>query len=155
MVFVRKGTFIILGLQDISFFNVTSDRALPFLGLSSAESTLTVQAQNHPQEKEMQKCKMVVWGGLTNSWEKKWKAKEKRKWKWNVKVSHVQLFWEPMDCPWNSPGQNTVVGSLSFLQGLFPSQGLNPGLLHCKWILYQLSHKGSPSECRQNMSWST
>ena len=35
--------------------------------------------QNHPQEKEMQKCKMAVWGGLTNSWEKKWKAKEKRK----------------------------------------------------------------------------
>ena len=35
--------------------------------------------QDHPQEKEKQKGKMVVWGGLTNSWEKKWKAKEKRK----------------------------------------------------------------------------
>ena len=41
-------------------------------------------------------------------------------------------------------GQNTGVGSLSLLQGIFPTQGLNPGLLHCKQILYQLSHKGSP-----------
>ena len=46
---------------------------------------------------------------------------------------------------WNSPGQNTGVGSLSLLQGIFPSQGSNPGLLHCRRILYQLSHKGSPS----------
>ena len=46
--------------------------------------------------------------------------------------------------PWNSPGQNTGVGSLSLLQGIFPTQGLSPGLLHCRQILYQLSHKGSP-----------
>ena len=46
--------------------------------------------------------------------------------------------------PWNSPGQNTGVGSLSFLQGIFPTQRSNPGLLHCRWILYQLSHQGSP-----------
>jgi len=46
--------------------------------------------------------------------------------------------------PWNSPGQNTGVGSLSLFQGIFPTQGLNPGLPHCRWILYQLSHKGSP-----------
>jgi len=46
--------------------------------------------------------------------------------------------------PWNSPGQNTGVGSLSLFQGIFPTQGSNPGLLHCRWILYQLSHKGSP-----------
>ena len=45
--------------------------------------------------------------------------------------------------PWNSPGQNTGVGSLSLLQGIFPTQGLNPGLLGCRWILYQLSHKES------------
>ena len=46
--------------------------------------------------------------------------------------------------PWNSPGQNTGVGSLPFIQGLFPTQGSNPGLPHCRWILYQLSYKGSP-----------
>ena len=46
--------------------------------------------------------------------------------------------------PWNSPGQNTGVGSYSLLQGIFPTQGSNPGLPHCRRILYQLSHKGSP-----------
>ena len=46
--------------------------------------------------------------------------------------------------PWNSPGQNTGVGSLSLLPRIFPTQGSNPGLLHCRWLLYQLSHKGSP-----------
>ena len=46
--------------------------------------------------------------------------------------------------PWNSPGQNTEAGGLSLLQGIFPTRGLNPGLLHCGQILYQLSHKGSP-----------
>ena len=46
--------------------------------------------------------------------------------------------------PWNSPGQNTRVGSLSILQGIFPTQRWIPGLLHCSRILYQLIHKGSP-----------
>ena len=41
-------------------------------------------------------------------------------------------------------GQNTGVGSFSLLWGIFPTQGSNPGLLHCRWLLYQLSHKGSP-----------
>ena len=44
----------------------------------------------------------------------------------------------------NSLGQNTGVGSLSLLQGIFPTQGPNPGLPHCRQILYQLSHQGSP-----------
>ena len=47
--------------------------------------------------------------------------------------------------PWNSLGQNTGVDSLSLLQGIFPTKVLNPGLPHCRWILYQLSHKGSPT----------
>ena len=41
--------------------------------------------------------------------------------------------------PWTSPGRNSGVGSLSLLQGIFPTQGLNPGLPHCGRILYQLS----------------
>ena len=45
--------------------------------------------------------------------------------------------------PWNSPGQNTGVGSLSLLQHIFPTQGSNPGLPHCRRILYQLSYQGS------------
>ena len=46
--------------------------------------------------------------------------------------------------PWNSPSQNTGGGSCSLLQGILPTQGFNPGLLHCRRILYQLSHQGSP-----------
>ena len=46
--------------------------------------------------------------------------------------------------PWNSPGQNTGVSSHSLIQGIFPTQVSNPGLPHCKWILYQLSHQASP-----------
>ena len=62
------------------------------------------------------------------------------KWK---SLSRVRLFATPW-IPWNSPGQNTGVGSLSLLQGIFSTQGSNPGLPHCTWILYQLSHQGSP-----------
>ena len=44
----------------------------------------------------------------------------------------------------NSPGKNTGVGCHAPLQGIFPTQELNPGLPHCRRILYQLSHQGSP-----------
>ena len=67
---------------------------------------------------------------------------------WNgkkVKVAQsCPTLQYPMDSSWNSPGQNTGVGSLSLLQGIFPTLESNPGLLHCRQILYQLSHKGSP-----------
>ena len=56
--------------------------------------------------------------------------------------------------PWNSPGQNTGMGSLSLLQGIFPTQGLSPGLLHCRQILYQLSHQGSPCISTEPYSYS-
>ena len=55
--------------------------------------------------------------------------------------------------PWISPGQNTGVGSLFLLQGIFPTQESNLGLLHCRQILYKLSylvaHKGSPKSISQ------
>ena len=47
--------------------------------------------------------------------------------------------------PRSSPGQNTGVGSLSLLQGIFPTQGSNPGLPYCRQIHYQLSYQGSPT----------
>ena len=59
-------------------------------------------------------------------WTRKWKS-----------LSHARLIVD-------SPGQNTGVGSLFLLQGIFPTQGSNPGLPHCRWFLYQLSYKGSP-----------
>ena len=67
--------------------------------------------------------------------------------KWSeVKVAHSCPTLQPCGLygPWNSPGQNTGVGSCSLLQGIFPTQGSNPSLLHCRRILYHLSHKGSP-----------
>ena len=45
-------------------------------------------------------------------------------------------------CPWNPQGQNTGVGSFSLLQGIFLTQGSNPGLLHCRQILYHLNYWG-------------
>ena len=47
--------------------------------------------------------------------------------------------------PWSSPGENTGLGCHALLQGIFLIQGLNPGLLHCRWILYHLSHGSSLS----------
>ena len=67
----------------------------------------------------------------------------------NFKVKVIQSCLTLCDphglySPWNCSVQNTGVGSLSFLQRIFPTQGSNPCLRHCRWILYQLRHKGSP-----------
>ena len=59
-------------------------------------------------------------------------------------LSIVPTLCGPLYSPWNSPGQNTGVGSLSLLQGIFPNQESNWGLLHCSRILFQLSYQGSP-----------
>ena len=71
-------------------------------------------------------------------------------WRWQVKVNADQLSLtlrpHGLYSQWDSPGQNTGVGSLSLLQWTFPTQGSNPGLLHCRQILYQLSHRGSPEK---------
>ena len=48
-------------------------------------------------------------------------------------------------CPWSPPGKSTGMGCHALLQGISPIQGLNPGLLHCRQILYNLSHQGSPN----------
>ena len=65
-------------------------------------------------------------------------------WSESRKVVSNSLWPYGLYSPWNSPGQNTGVGSRSLLQEIFPTQGSNPGLSHCKRILYQLNHKGSP-----------
>ena len=65
-------------------------------------------------------------------------------------LSHAWLC-NPMDCSLpgssvhrDSPGRNTRVGCHALLWGIFPNQGSNPGLLHCRWIPYHPSHQGSP-----------
>ena len=78
--------------------------------------------------------------------------------KWDLiklkETSHSVVFnslWpHGLYSPWNSPGQNTGVCSLSLLQGTFPTQGLNPSLPHCMQIPYQLSHKGSPIKLKSS-----
>ena len=54
--------------------------------------------------------------------------------------------WQPTRIrrPWDSPGKNTGVCNLSLLKEIFPTQGSNPGLPHCRQIHYRLSHQGSP-----------
>ena len=72
---------------------------------------------------------------------------------WKVKVApSCPTFCNPTDCspcqslcPWNSPGKNTEVGSHSLLQIIFPTQGSNLGLLHCRQVLHHLSHQGNSS----------
>ena len=78
-----------------------------------------------------------IWKGKTFSWTL---VKESE----SGSVVSDSLRPNGLYSPWNSPGQNTGVGSLSLLQGIFPNQGRNPGLPHCRQILYQMSHKGSP-----------
>ena len=62
-----------------------------------------------------------------------------------MKVTQSRLSLRPhgLYSLWNSPDQNTGVGSPSLLQGIFPIEELNRGLLHCRKILYQLSYQGS------------
>ena len=61
-------------------------------------------------------------------------------------VQSCPIICNPIDLhsPWNSAGQDTGIGSHSFLQRIFSTQGLKPGLPHCRQILYPLSHQGSP-----------
>ena len=62
----------------------------------------------------------------------------------NHSVVSDSLWPHGLYSPRNSPGQNTGVGSLSLLQGIFPIQGSNPGFPHCKQIFYQLIHQERP-----------
>ena len=69
----------------------------------------------------------------------------------SVSCSVVSDYLQPHEleptrllCPWNSSGKNTGVNCYSYLQGIFQNQGSNPGLLHCRQILYRLSHQGRP-----------
>ena len=83
-----------------------------------------------------------------------WAIREAPNWKPSYKewMNEWKLFCSEQPhglySPWNFPGQNSHSaspgGSHSLPRGIFPTQGSNPGLLHCRWILYQLSHQGSP-----------
>ena len=62
-------------------------------------------------------------------------------------LSHVQLLATPWTVDCKAPlfmGFSSQVGCHFLLQRIFPTQGLNPGLLHCRQTLYHLSHQGNP-----------
>ena len=94
-----------------------------------------------------------LWTGLiTHAWKCRFFMKKGNYWVYaflilmntaheNGSVGSDSL-WPHGLSPWNSSGQNTWVGSFSVLQGIFWTQGSNPGLPNCRWILCQLSHKG-------------
>ena len=81
---------------------------------------------------------------LTEAFLRKWSKRVSSEWIASRSVISDSLQPHGLYSPWNSIVQNFGVGSLSLLQGIFPTQELNRGLLHSGWILYQLSHKGSP-----------
>ena len=65
-----------------------------------------------------------------------------------------ELYPTRLLCPWDFPGNSTEVDCHFLLQGIFPNQGLNPVLLHCRQTLYHLSHQGSPNGYfKQTQRW--
>ena len=96
-------------------------------------------------------CLFEGWGKELQNWWKRYKElnnRNIRKYTYLNESESCSVLSDSLRpsglSPRNSPGQNTGVGSLSLLQGIFPTQGSNPGLPHCRQILYQLSPKGSP-----------
>ena len=77
-----------------------------------------------------------------------WSLRKERKWKWSRSVvsDSLQPPWTVayrLLHPWDFPGKSTGVDCHFLLQGIFPTQGLNPTLPHCRQILYCLRHQGS------------
>ena len=91
------------------------------------------------EERKTEKCENPSWGHTTSKWPNKVKSESE-----SHSVVSGSLRPYGLYSLWNSPGQNTRVSSHSLLQGIFPSQRSNPGLPHFRWILYLLSHRGSP-----------
>ena len=75
--------------------------------------------------------------------------------KWSCSVVSYSLWLHGLEPtrllrPWDFPGKNTGVGCHFLIQEIFPTQGLNLGLLHCRPTLYCLSHQGSPPYTQRN-----
>ena len=104
------------------------------------------------------RCTHNIWRTATTQQQQqqnpKWYKQQKDK--WSVSRSGMPKSWGPggrqptrLLCLWDFlllwdfPGKDTGVGCHFLLQGIFPTQGSNPGLLHCRQILYRLSYKGS------------
>ena len=102
----------------------TYDPAIPLLGIYTEETKI-----------EKDKCTPMFIAALFTI---------ARIWSESHLVVFVSLQTHGLHGPWNFPGQNTEVDSLSLLQGIFPTQGSNPGHLHCRQILHHLSYQDKP-----------
>ena len=112
------------------------------------DSVLFILLGSNPQESQHKSKTFIVtkwttWTTRKNPVSEKSKALISESERHSVLYNSLQPHG--LYSPLNFLGQNTGVGSLSHLQGIFPMQGSNPGLTHCRRILYQLSHKRSPS----------
>ena len=104
------------------------DDVLRSYTLKNSEPLGTMLAVYSQTVKKTQKAVLYlkIW------WETDYFSLQKEKWKL---LSHSNSLWpHGLYSPWNSPGQNIGVGSLSLLQGIFPTQGSNLGLRHCRWF---------------------
>ena len=100
----------------------------------------------HMNQPRVYMCSCIIYLIVPLPWSDLMLYLKQMKVKVTLKVTQsCPALCDPMDSPWNSPGQNCGVGSLSLLQGIFPTQGSNQDSCIAVRILYQLSHKGSPT----------
>ena len=127
----------------------------------AVQGTLESLLQHHSWKVSILRCSAFfviqlshsyVTSGKTIAWTMEWQKKDQTYSSYSeVKsLSRVQLFATPWTvactrllCPWDFLGKSTGVGCHFLLQGIFPTQGSNPGLPHCRQMLYRLSHQGS------------
>ena len=120
--------------QEVLAYMVEVLPSGPHGRLAAEEESLDSNQQKLSNQEAVRRCDIPAWILLPST---SFKVSE------ILSVMSDSLRSHGLYSPWNSSGQNTGVGSLFLLQGIFPTQGPNPGLLHYRQILYQLSHKGS------------
>ena len=111
--------------------------------ISSSVVPFSSCPQSLPASESFPMSQLFAWGGQRTGVSALASFLSKNTQGWSPSESRSVLFnslWpHGLYSPWNSPGQNTGVGSLSLLQGIFLTQELNQGLLHCRQIIYQLN----------------
>ena len=122
------------------YSGLTSFR-MDWLDLLVVQGTLKSPLQHHSSKASILQCSAFFIVQLSHPYMTTGKTIALTRWAF---VVFIYLWSHGLYGPQSSPGQNTGVGCLSLLQGIFPTQGSNPGLPHCRQFLYLLSHKGSP-----------
>ena len=129
-------------LSGSSIHGIFQARVLEWIAISLSKGSS--QPRNWTRVSCIAGRRFTVWIPLKDNWLPKLKILMVFCGIYNIEVKFVAIIAKSIGEETEYPGQNTGVGSLSLLQEIFSTQELNPGLLHCRWILYQLSHKGSP-----------